>query len=129
MICSPEWWAPEVEIVAIRIAAIDSEVPEAISPIDWTIEVCCVEEHVILPVIQHVTQVRVTIVPIVAVEIRLTSDRHQVVEVYLITSLILVFIKIKLIRHLISKEERLLACLLVTHGVRCACDCAKHQCE
>jgi len=34
-----EVWTPEVEVVTMRIAAIDAEVPVTVSPIEWTIEI------------------------------------------------------------------------------------------
>ena len=45
-----EYRTSEVEVVAVRIAAIDGEVPEAIKPVEWTEEVGCCAEGFPLPV-------------------------------------------------------------------------------
>jgi hypothetical protein len=51
------------------ITGIDAEVPVASIPVEWTIEVACCAISGILPVIEYVTHVEVTIVPVCTVEV------------------------------------------------------------
>ena len=116
----------EVEIGAIGIAGIDAEVPVASLPIERTIEITCLEIGAILPVEQDIAEVEVTTFPIDAVKVGLRVDIHQIVEVDLVGSLVLFLGQVELIRHLVGKEESLLASLFVTHGV--GLDCESEQC-
>ena len=64
----------------------------------------------------YTRQVEVALTPIVTVEVVVCIDTHEVVEVYLVGSLILCVTEIKFIRHLVGEEQSLLACLFVAHG-------------
>jgi hypothetical protein len=44
-----EYWTSKVEIVAMRIACIDGEVPESIKPVEWTVEIGGCTEGIPLP--------------------------------------------------------------------------------
>jgi hypothetical protein len=47
-----EYRTSKVEIVAMRIACIDGEVPESIKPVEWTVEIGGCTEGIPLP-FQH----------------------------------------------------------------------------
>lgn len=107
----------EVEVCAVRVSCIDTEVPVACVPIERTIEVACCAEGAVLPVKQNIAEVKVTAVPICAIYIVSSGHSHQVVEVYLVGSVILRVGEIKLVCHLVCEEQSLAACLLVTHSL------------
>ena len=115
----PEMRPSEVEIVAVRIACIDSEVPVACIPVEWTVEIGGGAEGTVLPVEENVAKVEVAVCPIGTIEVIVGVDTHQVVQVHLIGSLVLLLREIQFIGHLVGKEQRLLACLLVAHGIGC----------
>lgn len=48
-ILNVEGGATKVEIVAVRIASVDAEVPVASVPVEWTIEVGGIAESAVLP--------------------------------------------------------------------------------
>ena len=108
----------EVEIVAVRIAAVDAEVPICSIPVYRAIEVGCIAEQLILPVEEDVTQVEITVCPVNTIEVVIAVDTHQVVEVHLVCCLVLLLGEVQLVSHLVGEEQSLLACLLVAH---CAC--------
>ena len=110
------WTVVEEEIVAVWVAGVDTEVPVAGIPVERTVEIGCSNVCAILPVKQYVAQVEVALTPVVTVEVVVCIDTHEVVEVYLVGSLILCIAEIKFIRHLVGEEQSLLACLFVAHG-------------
>lgn len=75
--------------------------PEAVGPVQWAVEVGGGEERLVLPVEEYVEQVEVTVCPVCSVEVVVCVDVHKVVEVYLVSSLILVVCEVKLVRHLV----------------------------
>ena len=105
----------EVEIFTVRVAEIDAEVPVASLPVQGTVEIGCCHKGVPLPVVEDITHVEVTTLPIGAEHVCTSCDTHEVVEVDLIRSLILLFGQIQLVRHLVGEEQGLIASLLVTH--------------
>ena len=107
----------EVEVVAMRIASVYSKAPIATAEVERAVEVSCITEGAILPVEQHVAHVEVAVAPVGAIKVVHCVDTHQIVEVYLISSLILVVGEVKLISHLVGEEQSLLASLLVAHCV------------
>ena len=116
----------EEEVIAVRIACVDAEVPVACVPVERTKEVGCITERAILPREQYVAEVEAAALPVGAVEVVDGAHTHQVVEVYLVGCLILCISKIEFIRHLIGEEQCLLTCLLITH---CTCRyCHDQQC-
>ena len=114
----PEVRTSEVEVVAVGIAGIDAEVPVAAVPVARAIEIRGCQVGVVLPVEQDVTQVEIALCPVNTVEVGLRVDAHQVVEVDLVGSLILLLGEVQFVCHLVGEEQSLLAGLLVTH---CAC--------
>ena len=106
----------EVEVVAVRIARIDAEVPVACVKEQGTVEIggCAVE--IPLPRVENIAQVEVAALPVGAKHIVLAGNTHEVVEVYLVGSLILSVSEVELISHLIGEEEGFVASLLVRHG-------------
>lgn len=116
----------EVEVVAVRIASVYSEVPNACTEVERTIEVGCLAEHTVLPVEEHIAEVDVTPTPVVAVEFVIGVDTEQIVEVYLVSRLILVVGEVQLVSHLIGEEQRLFACLTVAHCAGCYCETKHH---
>jgi hypothetical protein len=111
----------EVEVVTMWIASIDAEVPISSLPPQWAIEIACCTKCLILPIEKYVSQILITMNPIVSKHIIVCINTQKIVEVNLVCSLILFFVEVKLIRHLICKEQSLLAGLFVTHSI-CRCD-------
>ena len=60
-------------------------------PIEWTKEITCLTECAILPVEQDITEVEVAVTPISTIEVIISVDAHQIIEINFISSLILVF--------------------------------------
>jgi hypothetical protein len=115
----------EIEVITMRIACIDAEVPVATLPPQWAIEIACCAESLILPVEKNISQIHITMNPIVRKNIVICIYTQEIVEIHLICSLILLFIEVKLICHLICKEQSLLASLLVTHCISLCEECAQ----
>ena len=113
----PEVGTAEEEVVTMRIAGIDAEVPVASLPVQGAIEITCCQVGLILPVEQYVAQVEISLCPVDTIEVCLGVYAHQVVEVDFICCLILLFGKIELIGHLVGQEQCLLASLLITHSI------------
>jgi len=105
----------EVEIVTVRVAEIDAEVPVACLPVEWAVEIGGCHKGVPLPVVEDITHVEVTTLPVGAEHICAPCDTHEVVEVDLVRSLILLFGQIQFVRHLVGEEQGLVAGLLVAH--------------
>lgn len=118
----------EKEVVTVRIARIDTEVPEAIAPVERTVEVRSTAVSAILPVEQDVAQVEIALPPVDTVEVVVVVNTHEVVEIDLIGCFILLVGEVKLIGHLISEEKCLFARLAVTHG-RSAQRHREQECE
>ena len=108
----------EVEVVAVGIAGVDAEVPVASVPIERTVEIGGCQIGAVLPVEQDITQVEVALCPVDSVEICLSVHAHQIVEVDLVCSLVLLLGEVQFIGHFVGEEQGLLASLLVTHCVR-----------
>lgn len=109
--------ASEVEVVATRVAGIDAKVPEAIAPVQWTIEIGSCHEGIPLPAKQDIAEIQVTTLQIDTIHVVVGAYSHQVVEVDLVGSLILFVVEVQLIRHLVGEEEGLITCLLVGHRI------------
>ena len=92
----------EVEVVTVRVAGIDAEVPVAGIPVQRTIEIGRCDEGIPLPVEQDIAQVEITALPIGPVHIVTAGDTHQIVEIDLIGSLVLFVSEIQLISHLVG---------------------------
>ena len=105
----------EVEVVTMRIAGIDAEVPVACLPVEGTVEIAGCDKGIPLPVEKNITQIEVATLPVDAKHIVTAGHTHQIVEVDFITSLILLVGEVELIGHLISQEQSLVAGLLETH--------------
>ena len=120
-ISSVEYGTSVVEIVTMWIAGIDAEMPESVCPIERAIEIGGCTECAQLPVKQDIAQIQVAALPVGAIYIVITRDSHQVVEVNLISSLILLFCQVQLVSHLVSQEEGLVASLLVAHCLARCC--------
>ena len=105
----------EVEIVTVRVAEIDAEVPVTSLPVQGTVEIGCCHKGVPLPVVKDIAHVEVATLPVGAEHICTSCDTHEVVEVDLIRSLILLFGQIQLVCHLVGEEQGLVAGLLVAH--------------
>lgn len=120
-------WIAIVVVMAVRIVSIDAEMPEAVAPIERTIEVFQSAESAILPVKEYVRQVEVTACPIYRIYIIDCVDAHEIVEVHFKSGLILFFREVEFVRHLICEEEGLVSCLLIRHSL-CR-ECCEHQNE
>jgi hypothetical protein len=116
-ICGIEVGTSEVEIVTMWVTAIDAEVPVACFPVEWTIEICGCYIGIPLPVQQDVAEVQVPALPVCAENVSTTCHSHQIVEVYLVGSLILLICEVELIGHLVSQEQGLITSLLITHRI------------
>ena len=122
-IAGVEHRASEVEVVTVRIAGVDAEVPVATLPVQGTIEIGGCTEELPLPVDEHVAQVEVTTLPVNTKDIVIAGDTHQIVEVDFVGSLVLLISQVQLVSHLVREEEGLVPCLLVAHCLARCCDC------
>jgi hypothetical protein len=113
----------EVEVVTVWIAGIDAKMPEPVTPIEWTIEIGGCTEGTPLPVEQNIAHVQITALPIVSIYIVVTRYSHQIVEVDLIGSLVLLVGQIQLVSHFVRQEQGLVASLFVTHCFARCCHC------
>lgn len=107
----------EIEVVTVWIAGVHTEVPIACIPIKRAIEIGGIAVHVVLPIKQNVTQVQIAALPVESEQVVIVVDAHQVVEVNLVCSLILVIGEVQLVSHLVRQEQGLPTRLVVTHGV------------
>ena len=113
------------EVVTMRIAGVDTEMPITAVPVKRTIEIGCVYIHTVLPIEKHISEIEITLPPIKAIEIIVCIDAEQVVEIDLIGGFILLIGEVEFVSHLIGQEQCLPACLLITH---CICrDCYSEQ--
>ena len=119
----------EVEVITMRIAQIDAEVPVACLPVEGTVEITGCHEGIPLPVVENITQVQVTALPVGAEHVGSPSNSHQVVEVDLVGGLILLVCQVQFVGHLVGQEQSLVAGLFVTHGVGGDAYSHHHQCE
>jgi hypothetical protein len=92
----------EIEVVTVRIAGVDAEVPVACFPVEGTVEIAGCQEGIPLPVEKDITQIEVATLPVDAKHVGATCHTHQIVEVDLITSLVLLVGEVELIGHLIG---------------------------
>ena len=120
---------PEVEVVTMRVAQIDAEVPVTSLPVEGAIEVAGCDIGVPLPVVQDITQIEVTTLPVGAEHVCTPSHSHEIVEIDLVGCLVLLVSQIQLVSHLVGQEQCLIASLLVAHGVGRNSNCHHHQCE
>ena len=111
----------EVEVVTVRIAGIDAEVPITCAPVQWAVEVAGCDVCLPLCVEQNVAQVAVAALPVVAIDIVVARHTHQVVEVDLVGGLILFVGEVQLVSHFIGQEQCLVASLFVTHCLARCC--------
>lgn len=107
----------EEEVVAVWIAGIDAEMPIATVPIERAVEVAGGTVGPVLPVEKDVAQVKVTLSPVVTVEVIIVINAHQVVKVHFIGGFILVVCQVEFISHLVGEEESLLPSLFITHRI------------
>ena len=120
--------ASEVEVVAVWIAGVDTEVPVAVAPVEWAVEIAGGDERVPLPVQQHVAQVLIAPLPVSAVHVVITGHPHQVVQIDFVGCLILLVGQVQLVGHLVRQEQSLVACLLVAHCIARSCE-SQHHCQ
>ena len=112
-----EMGTSEVEVVTVRVAGIDAEVPVTGVPVERTIEIGCCYEGIPLPVKQDIAQIEITALPVCPVHIVTAGDPHQIVEIDLIGSFVLFVSEIQLISHLVSQEQSFFASLLIAHCI------------
>jgi hypothetical protein len=110
-------------MVAVRIAQIDAEVPETVTPVEWAIEIGGCTEGVPLPVQQDIAQIQIATLPIGAKHVVVACHTHQIVEVDFECSLILCVCQVQFVSHLVGQEEGLVPCLLVAHCLARCCYC------
>ena len=101
-----------IEVVTIRIAAVDVETPAVISPSHRTIEVVGGHVAIVLPAGEHVAQAAITERPVTAKDI-VARQPHQVVEIDFIHCLVLLVGQVELVGHLICQEQGFVSCLVV----------------
>lgn len=107
----------EIEIVAVRIARVDAEMPEPRAPIEGTVEIACRQIRAVLPVEQDIAQVNIAALPVSPVNLVGVVHAQEIIEIHLIGGLILLLGEVKLVCHLVGQEQSLLSSLFVTHGV------------
>ena len=108
----------EVEVVATRIAGVDAKVPVACIPVQRAIEIGGGTEGFPLPRIENVAEVEVATLPVGTEDVGTARNTHQVVEVDLVGSLILLVGQIQLVCHLVGQEQSFAPGLFVTHCIR-----------
>jgi hypothetical protein len=108
-----EMWTTEIEVVAMRIAGIDAEVPYTSLPVERAVEVGSCAKQIPLPAIEDITDIQVATLPVQSKHVALTGDAHQIIQVNLIGSLILCVRQVQLIGHLVRQEKGLSASLFV----------------
>ena len=64
----------EVEVVAMRVAGIDAEVPETVAPVERTIEIGCGTEGFPLPAVEYIAEVEVTALPVETIDVVVAGD-------------------------------------------------------
>ena len=107
----------EIEVVTIRIAGVDTEVPVTSFPVKRTIEIGSSDKSIPLPVEEYIAQVQVAALPVGSEHISTARDSHQVVEVDFVACLILLICQIQLVGHLVGQEQCLVTGLLIAHGI------------
>ena len=117
----------EEEVVATRIACVNTEVPITTAPIQRSVEIKGFTESAILPVEQYVFEVKPALKPIVALNVGISIYVHEIIEVYLVGGLILLFRQIELVCHLVGEEQCLLLGLCVAHCVCCSSESEHHN--
>lgn len=103
-----------VEVTTIVIT-VDREEPTARTPYHGTEEIVGSREKSILPIVQDATQVVKTVCVIVSVEIGWRIYTKEIVEIYFVSIVVLLLIKIEFVRHLVRQIERLCLCTFKTH--------------
>lgn len=94
-------WSTEVEVCAVWIVGIDSKPPEAVEPVERAIEIVYGAEACVLPGEEYVGDVDVTPSPIFCIDIVWGVYSHEIVEVHLIGSFVLLFCKVELVSHFV----------------------------
>ena len=117
----------EIEICAVWISCIYAESPYSVVPYQRTIEISSRAECAVLPVVEDVAQVEVTSCPVCAIQVVVRIYTHEIVEVYLVSSLILFVGEIQFVCHLVGQEQCSLPCLLVAHSHCRHCYCEHHS--
>ena len=117
----------EIEERTSGITGINTEVPAPCTPIKRTIEIGCSPESRQLPVEQNVTNIKISPCPVCAVKVIHCRYTHQIIEIYLVASIILLVSEIQFISHLVGEEESLSLSLCETHRIGCQCHC--HHCH
>lgn len=84
----------KIKVVTVWIAGVHTEVPIACVPVERAIEITGIAVHAVLPIEQNVTQIQVAALPIESEQVVVVVDAHQVVEVNLVCSLILVICEV-----------------------------------
>lgn len=125
-VCGVEVRVSEVEVVAVRIACVDAEVPETAFPPYRAIEIGSCAECGVLPVEEDVPEVGVANGPASCIHVVVCVNAQEIVEVYLIYCLVLHLVEVEFVSHLVSKEQSLCAGLFVTHGI-CRCNERAHE--
>lgn len=111
-------------VVTVAIAIEDGVVPAISRPSYGTQEVvnCC--EEPVLPVEEHVAQILVAVLPVVAECVGRIVYGQEIVEVYLVGTVVLLSCEVQLVCHLVRQEPSLLASRFVVEGFR-----REHCCE
>lgn len=119
-VCDVEVGTAIVEVVAMGVAGVDTEVPVAGVPVERTEKVGGGTEGIPLPAVENIADVGIAALPVRAKHVVLTGDSHQIVEVNLVSGLILCVGQIKLVCHLVGQEQCFVAGLFIAHGT-CLC--------
>ena len=105
-----------VEAVSV-VVRVDTERPSTSIPCYGTIEVGAVHELVILPGVQHETEVCITAIPPDAENVVMAIDIQQIIEVNLIYCIILCCREVQLVSHFVTQEQSLVFGCIIIHCV------------
>lgn len=106
-----------VEEVGAMIVLPEGEVPIVVTTPDGAIEIVCSTIEAVLPVEEDVTEICVTIIPIIVERIG-SAYVHQILEVNLIDLIVLLGGEVELIGHLVGEIVRVLLRLAEAHAER-----------
>ncbi len=111
-------------IIAPAVIAVDWIVPATSAPSERTVEVIQSHIQLILIIRENISQVGVPPAPPCAVYVCTAADTEQIIQVNLVSQLILLVGKVKLVCHLVGQEQGFALCLVDWH---CACIQSRSQ--
>ena len=97
-----EGWSSKVVVVAAWVAGVNAKSPIACVPSQWAVEICSLNICTILPIIEYIAQICISMCPVCPVEVIYCVDTHEVIQINLVCCFVLCFSQIQLVSHLIA---------------------------